>query len=98
MVRSKNLMIVVVAAVLGAAAGCTMLGELPAKAWASVMGPSARPQATPVPASSAGTAQNFIRIDGERSELRVGGTDTSLHANKDDVLLRTPFGNITLRW
>ena len=56
--------------------------------------------ATPAPATKAvpaESAQNIIRIDGERSELRLGGKDTGLYADKDGVSLRTPFGKFELR-
>jgi hypothetical protein len=94
-------MIVVATAALGAGSGWAFHSVLPAKTWASVItGTEAAPPATPATATKAvpaESAQNIIRIDGERSELRLDGKDTGLHADKDGVSLRTPFGKFELR-
>src|SRR5436309_1875462 len=100
MLQSK-FMIVLAAAALGAGAGWAFHNVLPAKTWASAITTTeAPPPATPAPATKAApaeSAQYVIRIDGERSELRLGGKDTGLHADKDGVSLRTPFGKFELR-
>jgi hypothetical protein len=51
--------------------------------------------ATPAPSQS---AQYPIRIDGERSELRLESEDIGLRTEKPGVTLRTPVGNFDLRW
>ncbi len=103
MLRSKMFMIVVVTAALGAGSGWAFHSVLPAKTWTSVISSTeAPPTANSAPATKAAPAesatQNIIRIDGERSELRLDGKDTGLHADKDGVSLRTSFGKFELRW
>jgi hypothetical protein len=93
-------MIVVATAALGASCGWAFHSVLPAKTWARVMTATEAPSANPAPATKAvpaESAQNIIRIDGERSELRLDGKDTGLHADKDGVSLRTPFGTFEFR-
>ena len=100
MLRSKMFMIVVATAALGAGSGWAFHSVLPAKTWASVITASEAPPPANTPAMKAApaeSAQNIIRIDGERSELRLDGKDTGLHADKDGVTLRTPFGKFELR-
>jgi hypothetical protein len=94
-------MIVLATAALGAGSGWAFHSMLPTKTWASVItATEAPPPATPAFATKAApaeSAQSIIRIDGQRSELRLDGKDTGLHANKDGVSLRTPFGTFELR-
>jgi hypothetical protein len=98
MLRPKTLMIFLAAAALGLGAAL-LVGDLPAKARASMMMSAEAPRsATPAPASNPAPVQNLIRIDGERGELRLDGKDTGLHADKDGVSLRTLYGKFDLRW
>lgn len=96
MLRSKMFVIVLSAAALGAASGWACFGVLLAKARASA--PTTTGVSAPVTPAPVQSAQYLIRIDGERSELRLESEDTGLHADKARVTLRTPVGNFDLRW
>jgi hypothetical protein len=103
MLRWKMFMIILAAAALGAGTGWAFFHSvLPGKTWATVIASTeAPPPATPAPAAKAvpsESAQYVIRIDGKQSELRLGGKDTGLYADKDGVSLRTLFGKFELRW
>ena len=89
MERSKMMVVAGLAAAVAIGVGFAV--PLPGRmAQAALLAPKA--------AAPADSAQNIIRIDGERSELRFETKDAGLKADNKGASLRTPFGKLELQW